>query len=320
MGAAQGNAGIDKLTQMMSQVVVGKKDAIELVLTAFLTGGHILIEDVPGVGKTLLARTFSRCLGLEFRRIQFTPDLLPSDVTGINLFNQKSQEFEFRPGPVFCDILLADEINRATPRTQSSLLECMQERQVTVDGMTHGLSPHFTVLATQNPIELQGTFPLPEAQMDRFLMRVSLGYPDEDEEKQIVARFEHGMDIALSGNPVSPGEVAALKAQANETYLSGEIMSYIAALCRATRSLSGIELGASPRGTLSLARACKSYAFVRGRRYVLPDDVKYLAKPVLAHRLVLAQDVSFRGKDSGTLVEQVLKEVPVPVGEQGALG
>lgn len=320
MGAAQGNAGIDKLTQMMSQVVVGKKDAIELVLTAFLTGGHVLIEDVPGVGKTLLARTFARCLGLEFRRIQFTPDLLPSDVTGINLFNQKSQEFEFRPGPVFCDILLADEINRATPRTQSSLLECMQERQVTVDGMTHGLSPHFTVLATQNPIELQGTFPLPEAQMDRFLMRVSLGYPDEDEEKQIVARFEHGMDIALSGNPVSPGEVAALKAQANETYLSGEIMSYIAALCRATRSLSGIELGASPRGTLSLARACKSYAFVRGRRYVLPDDVKYLAKPVLAHRLVLAQDVSFRGKDSGTLVEQVLKEVPVPVGEQGALG
>ncbi len=320
MGAAQRNAGIDKLTHMMSQVVVGKEDAIELVLTAFLTDGHILIEDVPGVGKTLLARTFARCLGLEFRRIQFTPDLLPSDVTGINLFNQKSQEFEFRPGPVFCDILLADEINRATPRTQSSLLECMQERQVTVDGVTHGLSPHFTVLATQNPIELQGTFPLPEAQMDRFLMRVSLGYPDEDEEKQIVARFAHGQDIALSGDPVSPGEVVSLKAQANETHLSDEIMSYIAALCRATRSRGGIELGASPRATLALARACKSYAFVKGRRYVLPDDVKYLAQPVLAHRLVLAQDVSFRGKDSGALIEQVLNEVPVPVGEQGALG
>jgi MoxR-like ATPase len=299
---------------MMSKVIVGNQETIRLALVAFLTEGHILIEDVPGVGKTLLARTFARCLGLEFRRIQFTPDLLPSDITGINVFNPKTLEFEFKPGPVFCDVLLADEINRATPRTQSSLLECMQEKQVTIDGVTHLLSPHFTVLATQNPIELQGTFPLPEAQMDRFLMRIHLGYPDEEGEKQILERFEQGSEID-PGPPLTQGEVAGLKERVKQVYLSDDLRSYISSICRLTRSLDAVELGASPRATLSLALASKAHAFVEGRDFVLPDDVKALAVPVLAHRLVISQDSFIRGINAQDIVLQVLDDITVPIGD-----
>ena len=299
------------------RVYVGKAEAVEVILTAFLTGGHVLIEDVPGVGKTLLAKTIAHCLGLEFRRIQFTPDLLPSDVTGSSIFNQKTMDFEFRKGPIFADIVLADEINRATPRTQSSLLECMEERQVTVDGHTNALSPHFFVLATQNPIELHGTFPLPEAQLDRFLVRVRLGYPDEQEERAIIARFEKGFGGAVVAEPVvSPAEISSVKEVVNQTRLSDELAWYVSSICRATRSLTGVELGASPRATLSLSRAAKSYAFLQGRSYVIPDDVKKLAVPVLSHRLILSEASALRGDSPADVVLRVLDQVEVPIGDK----
>jgi len=313
MATDKADPAVGRFKQMMSKVIVGNEHAIELVLVAFLTQGHVLIEDVPGVGKTLLARTFARCLGLEFRRVQFTPDLLPSDITGINVFNPRTLEFEFKPGPVFCDILLADEINRATPRTQASLLECMQERQVTIDGVTHRLSPHFTVLATQNPIELQGTFPLPEAQMDRFLMRIHLGYPDEAQEMEILERFEQGTQIDV-GPPLTQAEIAELKQGVKQVHLSQDLRAYIRNICRHTRNHDAVELGASPRATLSLAQACKAYAFIEGRNFVLPDDVKTLALAVLAHRLVVSQDAFMRGVSAQDIVLEILDEVPVPIG------
>lgn len=300
----------------MAQVIVGKSQAIDLLLTAFLSEGHVLIEDVPGVGKTLLAKTFAHCMGLSFRRIQFTPDLLPADVTGTSIFNQKTLDFEFRPGPVFADIILADEINRATPRTQSSLLECMEERQVTVDGSTYPLSSNFMVLATQNPVELSGTFPLPEAQMDRFLMRIRMGYPSKEEEQEIVLRFEKGTHVLPEVSPLSTEGIARLKTKAKEVYLSRELVDYLSEISRRTRSLRGIEMGVSPRATLALARACKSYALIRGRSYVIPDDIKDLAVPVLAHRLVVSQDMFYRGKTQDDVVREVLESVRVPVGDR----
>lgn len=305
---------IERVKQEIGTVVVGNVEKIELILSAFLCGGHVLLEDVPGVGKTLLVRTFARVLGLSFKRVQFTPDLLPSDVTGVSVFNQKSGEFEFRPGPVFADILLADEINRATPRTQSSLLEAMEERHVTVDGVTYPLSSHFMVLATQNPVELQGTFPLPEAQLDRFLMRLSLGYPSLDEEEAIVGRFEKEAPDLTSVLPVADEKIRDLKRSAMETTVSPDIVRYVSLITRATRTHKGIELGASPRATLSLTRAAKAYAFVKGRTYVIPDDIKLLAVPVLAHRLVLNQDVSFRGKQAADIIEDIFDSVEVPIG------
>ncbi|MGI6643933.1 MAG: AAA family ATPase [Bacillota bacterium] len=304
---------IKTVRDAVSQVIIGKTDAIDMVLTAFLAGGHILIEDVPGVGKTLLAKTLAKCLGLSFGRVQFTPDLLPSDVTGSSVLNMKTTEFEFRKGPVFSDILLADEINRATPRTQSSLLECMEERQVTADGVTYPLSPHFFVMATQNPVELQGTFPLPEAQLDRFLARVRLGYPEEDEERAIVHRFEKGVQSVKPFPVTKPEEILQVKDVANETHLSREIVGYVSEICRATRAQPGVELGASPRATLWLSRAAKSYAFMQGRTYVLPDDVKKLAVPVLAHRLMLSEDSSLHGVLAEEVILAVLERVEVPV-------
>lgn len=300
------------------RVYVGKTEAVETILTAFLTGGHVLIEDVPGVGKTLLAKTIARCLGLEFRRIQFTPDLLPSDVTGSSVFNQKTMDFEFRKGPVFADVVLADEINRATPRTQSSLLECMEEGQVTVDGHTNTLPANFLVLATQNPVELHGTFPLPEAQLDRFLVKVRLGYPDEREEEEIVGRFEKGGRASAVEPVTNMGEIALVKSVANETRITGELTSYVSSICRATRSLPGVELGASPRATLSLSRAAKSYAFLQGRTYVIPDDVKRLAVPVLSHRLVLSEASALRGDSPEDAVRHVLEQVEVPIGDKAS--
>ncbi len=305
---------IAAIRSSMAQVIVGKSEVIDLLLTVFLSEGHALIEDVPGVGKTLLAKTFARCMGLVFRRIQFTPDLLPADVTGTSVFNQKTLDFEFRPGPVFSDIVLADEINRATPRTQSSLLECMEERQVTVDGSTYPLSGDFMVLATQNPVELSGTFPLPEAQMDRFLMRIRIGYPSKEEEQEIVLRFEKGAHVLPEIESVGAARIAVLKARAKEVYLSREIVDYIAEITRQTRRMQIVELGVSPRATLALARACKSYALVQGRSYVIPDDVKHLAVPVLSHRLMVSQDMFYRGKSQDDLIQEVLDMVTVPVG------
>lgn len=305
---------VKRVQDKVSSVYVGKPETVSIILTAFLTGGHVLIEDVPGVGKTLLAKTIAQCLGLEFRRIQFTPDLLPSDVTGSSIFNQKTMDFEFRKGPVFSDIVLADEINRATPRTQSSLLECMEERQVTVDGRSHPLTPHFFVLATENPIELQGTFPLPEAQLDRFLVKVSLGYPDAQEERAIVARFEKGVAAGATEAVTGPDEIALVKEAANETRLSAEVAGYASDVCRATRGMKGVDLGASPRATLSLSRAAKGYAFLQGRSYVIPDDVKRLAMPVLSHRLLLTEASSLHGDSPEDVVRRVLEQVEVPIG------
>lgn len=310
---------IDEIRSSMAQVIVGKTEVIDLLITVFLSEGHALIEDVPGVGKTLLAKTFAKCLGLDFRRIQFTPDLLPADITGVSVFNQKTLEFDFMPGPVFTDILLADEINRATPRTQSSLLECMEERQVTVDGVTYDLSHDFTVLATQNPVELSGTFPLPEAQLDRFLMKISIGYPSKEEEEKIVSRFEKGTHTIFDIAPVGKDKIARLKESAKNVHVSSEIVSYISDITRQTRDLKIAQLGVSPRGTLALARACKSYALIQGRTYVIPDDVKRLAVPVLSHRIVVSQDMFYRGKSQEEIVQDILDSVPVPVGEVGVL-
>ena len=314
MNHEQALSVVKRIQDGVSRVFVGKAEAVGIVLTAFLTGGHVLIEDVPGVGKTLLAKTIAQCLGLKFRRIQFTPDLLPSDVTGSSVFNQKTMDFEFREGPVFSDVVLADEVNRATPRTQSSLLECMEERQVTVDGRTHPLSSHFFVLATQNPIELHGTFPLPEAQLDRFLVKVRLGYPDEEEERAIVARFERGSAVAGAERVTNSDEIALVKEVANQTRLSDEVARYASSVCRATRELPGVELGASPRATLSLSRAAKRYAFMQGRSYVIPDDVKRLAVPVLSHRVILSETSSLRGDSPEDVVLRVLNQVEVPIG------
>ncbi|MEW6523687.1 MAG: AAA family ATPase [Bacillota bacterium] len=299
------------------RVVVGQAGTTELLLVALICEGHVLLEDVPGVGKTLLARTFARSLDLTFKRVQFTPDLLPSDVTGVNFFNQKAGAFEFRPGPVFTNILLADEINRATPRTQSSLLEAMEEKQVSVDGVTYSLPRPFLVLATQNPVEMEGTFPLPEAQVDRFLIRLELGYPDISGEQEIVRRF-------LSGDPLSelepvarPGALSLLKEAAAGVFVSAPVLEYLVKICRATRDLGVLRLGVSPRGALALGRTARALALLRGRHYVIPDDVKELAGPVLAHRVLLNADASLRLRHPADIIKESLELVPVPTGESG---
>jgi MoxR-like ATPase len=275
----------------------------------------VLLEDVPGIGKTTLAKSLARSLGCSFQRIQFTPDLLPSDITGVSVFNQKTDQFEFRPGPLMAQIVLADEINRAGPRTQSALLEGMQERQVTVDGATHVLPYPFLVLATQNPIELEGTFPLPEAQIDRFLMRVALGYPDHEEEREILRRF--GADDPLQGlEPVlSTKEIRQGAVLTQQAYVHPVIEDYILGLARTSRSDPAIALGVSPRGSLALYRTSQALAAVRGRNYVTPDDVKYLADPVLAHRLVLNPDTRLRGRAPRDVLSALLEKVAVPVEE-----
>ncbi|MBF8283057.1 MAG: MoxR family ATPase, partial [Anaerolineales bacterium] len=274
------------LQDNIARVIVGKAQAVELLLAALLTQGHVLIEDVPGLGKTMLAKSLARSLGCSFQRLQFTPDLLPSDITGVNVFNQKTGEFEFRPGPIMAQIVLADEINRAGPRTQSALLEAMEERQVTVDGVTRPLPRPFLVLATQNPIELEGTFPLPEAQVDRFLMRVAIGYPDSGEEREILRRFRDA-DPLSELTPVASGDdVLALSAAARGVHVSEAIETYILALTRATREEAALALGASPRGSLALYHTAQALAALRGRAFVLPDDVQALAGPVLEHRLI----------------------------------
>jgi MoxR-like ATPase len=302
-----------RLRDNIQKVIVGKDEPILLTLVSVLCEGHVLIEDVPGIGKTTLARALAGSLGLSYRRIQFTPDLLPSDVTGLSWFNQKKQEFEFRPGPLVSQVVLADEINRATPRTQSALLEAMQERQVTVDGLTRPQPRPFLVLATQNPIELEGTFPLPEAQIDRFLLRVKIGYPSEVEENDILERFRSDDPLEEVKAVTTAEEVLQLQEQRKDIRVEESIRNYIVKVARATREHAEIELGASPRATLALYQTSQAWAAIQGREYVLPDDVKFMAPHVLTHRLMISPQAQVRGRRPEEMVADIVEAVPVPV-------
>ncbi len=304
---------VETVVRNVEHVIVGKGEVIELAIVALLCEGHILIEDVPGTGKTTLAKSLASSLGCSFRRIQFTPDLLPSDVTGIYFFNQKAQEFEFRPGPILAQIVLADEINRATPRTQSALLEAMQERQVTVDIETRSVPRPFMVLATQNPIELEGTFPLPEAQVDRFLMRIQLGYPTESEENDILLRYDHDDPLRVLAPVVGAEKLVELQSQVRLVRVEDSVREYMVRTARKTREHPAVELGVSPRGTLALYRASQALAAIRGRDYVIPDDVKYLAAPVLTHRIIIRPQTRLRGRTPEEVITEIVDSVPVPV-------
>lgn len=302
-----------RVRENIQKVIVGKNTVIDLALVAILCEGHVLLEDVPGTGKTTLAKALAASLGCTFRRIQFTPDLLPSDVTGIYYFNQKSQEFEFRPGPLMSQVVLADEINRATPRTQSALLEAMQERQVTVDIETKPLPRPFLVLATQNPIELEGTFPLPEAQVDRFLMRLSIGYPQEKEENDILLRFEREDPLEMLEPVVDPETIVEMQRQVRAIKVEESVREYVVKVARATREHDEVDLGASPRGTMALYHTSQAWAALRGREFVLPDDVKFLAPHVLTHRIHISPQTRLRGRRPEEVVAEIVNTVPVPV-------
>ncbi|MBN1276690.1 MAG: MoxR family ATPase [Deltaproteobacteria bacterium] len=301
-----------RIIENISRVIVGKRDVIEMLLVALLGDGHVLLEDVPGLGKTLLAKSLARSIGGTFKRVQFTPDLLPSDITGFNVYNQQSGMFIYQSGPVSTNVLVADEINRTIPRTQASLLESMEERQVTVDGKTHILPQPFFVMATQNPIELEGTFPLPEAQLDRFLLKIHLGYPDRNEEISILNRFQE--EDPLPGlNPVTePEDIVELQQIRKKILVSRPVQEYITDIVRATRGNPALRYGASPRGSLGLMRSGQALAALRGRDYVLPDDIKYLAGPVLAHRLILKEEERLRGGRAEDVLEEIIRQQPVP--------
>ena len=296
----------------VSRVIVGKTPVIEQTLAALIAQGHILVEDVPGVGKTMLAKSLAASLGCQFKRIQFTPDLLPSDITGVSIYNQSTGQFEFRPGPVMAQVVLADEINRATPKTQSALLEAMEEWQVSVDGVTHHLSLPFIVLATQNPIEYEGTFPLPEAQLDRFLIRVSLGYPDFAEELAVIEGQERIHPIEMLEAVASPEDVVQLQAAAREVYVDGLVREYIVSLAEASRSHEDVALGASPRASLGMFRMARAYALVHNRDYVIPDDVQALAYGVMGHRIILSPAARMRRLQPREVVDRLLESVPIP--------
>lgn len=307
---------IDSIVSNVGKVIIGKDDTIKLVVTAMIAGGHVLLEDAPGTGKTVLAKSLAKSIDISYNRIQFTPDLLPSDITGLNVYQMNKGEFVFNPGPVFCNILLADEINRATPRTQAGLLECMEERQVTLDGVTRKLSEPFFVIATQNPIETSGTFPLPEAQLDRFIMKLSVGMPDVDQEIAIMERFEKGTVSVLDNLSAvaSAEDIMELRNQSMNVSVHKALKGYIANLVAATRSRDDILSGVSPRGTLALYRCAQVYAMSEGRDYVFPEDIKKLAVPVLAHRIVMTRGF---GTSSGAAaaIESILNQIPVPTEE-----
>jgi MoxR-like ATPase len=304
---------VEAVQANVGKVIVGKSSVVEMLLTALLVEGHVLLEDVPGIGKTTLAKALARSLDCSFARIQFTPDLLPSDVTGLNIYNQKQQEFEFRPGPVFAQLLLGDEINRATPRTQSSLLEAMQERQVTLDGHTYALPRPFLVIATQNPIELEGTFPLPEAQLDRFLMQLKLGYPDQAEEEEILLRYEQEDPLAGLRPVVAAVELLALQREVKGVHVSDDVRQYILRVVRATREHPSVTLGVSPRGTLALYKTSQAFAALRGRDYVIPSDVQHLCPAVLTHRVHISPQIRLRGRSPAEVISEITGTIPVPV-------
>ncbi len=303
----------DAVRANIAHVIVGKLDIIDLLLVALFSDGHVLLEDVPGMGKTVMAKSLARSIGATFQRVQGTPDLLPTDVTGVSYFDQGRSEFIFRQGPIFAQILLVDEINRATPRTQSALLEAMAERQVTVERETMLLPRPYLVLATQNPVELEGTFPLPEAQLDRFLLRVRVGYPSEDEEQGILHRFKNDEPLEALRPVVSAEQVTRLQQAIRQVGWQPEVERYLLSIVRATRDHAAVSLGVSPRGTLALYRACEAYAAMHGRDYVQPDDVKLLAPSVLAHRLLTTTRARLRGSASEAIIKEILKAIPVPV-------
>jgi MoxR-like ATPase len=302
----------DRIAQSVGQVIFGKRNEIRLAVLGLLCGGHMLVEDIPGVGKTMMAKALARVIGLSFSRIQFTPDMLPSDVTGVSVFNQKTREFEFRSGPVMAQIVLADEINRATPKTQAALLEAMEEKQITVDGMTYPLPIPFMILATQNPIEYEGTFPLPEAQLDRFLLRIQLGYPAPVEELTMLSSQQHVHPLNNLEQLISQQELLRAQQQIRDVYVADEIKQYIIRLVIATRQHPDVYLGASPRGSLALFRASQARAAMDGRNYVIPDDVKALAEVTLAHRVIVGPVARIKDISSRAIVQDVLSTVPVP--------
>ena len=306
---------VNQVIDNIEKVIIGKREAIELVMVALLCEGHVLLEDVPGSGKTMLARSVAISLGSSFKRLQCTPDLLPNDVTGVSIYNQKTGEFEFRAGPVFVNILLADEINRATPRTQSALLEAMQEQQVTVDGETRLLPRPFLVLATQNPIEYEGTFPLPEAQLDRFLMRLSLGYPNTEDERQILINLWREHPITRLEKVVDGAELLALQKQVWDVHVDETLQAYIVALVTATRTHPDLSLGVSPRGSLALFKAAQALAAVRGRDHVRPDDIKSLVPVTLSHRLIIKPEAELRGRSVESILDEILQKTPLSLGE-----
>ncbi|MBI2848521.1 MAG: MoxR family ATPase [Chloroflexi bacterium] len=302
----------ERIIDNVEKVIVGKQKEVELVLLSLICHGHVLIEDVPGVGKTMLAKSVAKSIGCTFKRIQFTPDLLPSDITGVSIFNQKSSEFEFRPGPIMAQVVLADEINRATPKTQSALLECMEERQVTVDGATHHMPRPFLVMATQNPIEYEGTFPLPEAQLDRFFLRITLGYPSTVDEITILERLQFLHPIEELGQVVDAAALLELQEEAKKVHVDPLIRQYVVTIIEATRNHPDTYLGSSPRGSLALSRSSQAYALLHDRDYVIPDDVKMLAEPVLSHRLIVSAGGRLKGASARNIVKEVLDNTPVP--------
>jgi MoxR-like ATPase len=309
-----------RATVNVERVIVGKRREVELVLVALLCRGHVLIEDVPGVGKTVLAKAIARSIGSTFKRIQFTPDLLPSDVTGVNVFNPQGGRFEFRPGPIVAQMVLADEINRATPKTQSALLEAMEEGQVTVDGVSHRLPEPFVVLATENPIEYEGTFPLPEAQLDRFLLRLSLGYPGRTGEAEMLERQHRAHPLDSLTQAVGLDELVAAQTAVREIHVDPLVTEYIIAVVEATRNHEDVHLGASPRGSLALYNASRARAAIQGRPYVIPDDIKALAEPTLAHRVIVTPSARIKNVDSRTVIFEILRAVPVPGAQPAAVG
>ncbi|HEX4204801.1 MAG TPA: MoxR family ATPase [Ktedonobacteraceae bacterium] len=303
---------VQRVVSNVERVIVGKADAVAFTLIAVICHGHVLIEDVPGVGKTVLTKAIARSIGCSFKRIQFTPDLLPSDVTGVSIYNQKTENFEFRAGPIMAQIVLADEVNRATPKTQSALLEAMEEAQITVDGTSYHLPEPFMVMATQNPIEYEGTFPLPEAQLDRFMMSISLGYPKAEDEINILNSHQHHHPLEDLAQIMTAEELVQIQYQVRSIHVDQSIREYIVSVANATRTHANIYLGVSPRGSLALFRAAQALAAMRGRNYVIPDDVKLLAKPTLAHRMIVTPAARVRSITSSATLDEILQSIPIP--------